>query len=97
MQPPKRGKEGAAGNRATLVAKRKDSEEVPKWREAPEGSQRPPQLAMAFAVSAGTPGSYGAQSATKTLVSCGLPLRLLAKISFFPSEVNMGKPSKVGL
>ncbi len=38
------------------------------------------------------------QSATKMLVSWGtLPLRLLAKAMRFPSGLNMGKPSKVGL
>ncbi len=41
---------------------------------------------------------YGAQSAMKMLVSCGaLALRFDAQTSFFPSGLNMGKPSKPGL
>ncbi len=41
---------------------------------------------------------YGTQSAMKILVSCGaLALRFDAQTSFFPSGLNMGKPSKPGL
>jgi len=40
-------------------------------------------------------GSYGIQSAMKTFVSCGtLALRPEIHTSFFPSGLNIGKPSK---
>ena len=42
--------------------------------------------------------TYGTQSAMKILVSCGaLALRFEAHTSFFPSGLNMGKPSKPSL